>query len=40
MEGARLKLHAAGFFRLFVTPIARRGFEVNSLRQQTNKGFF
>jgi hypothetical protein len=40
MEGARLELHAAGFFRLFVIPIARRGFEVNSLRQQTSKGFF
>src|SRR5437764_3066624 len=40
MESARPKLHAAGFFGLFLTLIARQGLEANSLRQQTNKGFF
>jgi glutathione S-transferase len=40
MESARLKLHAAGFFGHFLTPIARRGFEANGLRRQTTRDFF
>src|SRR5260370_42471388 len=39
MESARLKVHAAGFFGLFWTPIARQGFEANCLRQQPTRDF-
>src|SRR5216684_869620 len=40
MESARLKLHAAGFFGLFLTPIARRDSRRTACASKPTRDFF
>src|SRR5258708_37076928 len=40
MESARLKLHAAGFFGLFLTPIARRDWRRTPCASKPTRDFF